>query len=182
MRKTHPFQVPLTEHWLDLGHAKEYQVISRLLDEKPKMTELILQDLSGNADEQRVATGAEGLSAEQVLRALVVKQMEGFSYRELAFHIADSRTFQTFCRFGIADTLPSKSALHAAVKCVRAETLEAMNRLLYFDPKNVEDAKRAIRIDALSPGWQGSFEERLEKAGVSIDFIENSEEGQCCGP
>ena len=148
MRKTHIFQVPLTEKWLDLGHAKEYAVISRLLDEKPKMAELILQDLSGSADEQRVDTGAEGLSAEQVLRVLVVKQMEGFSYRELAFHIADSRTFQTFCRFGIADTLPSKSALHAAVKCVRAETLEAMHRLLLASAQSagVESGAKA-RVD-----------------------------------
>ena len=56
-------------------------------------------------------------------------------------------------------------------------TVEEMNRLLYFDPKNVEDAKRAIRIEALSPGWRGSFEDRLEKAGVSFNFIENTEDG-----
>ena len=61
-------------------------------------------------------------------------------------------------------------------------TVEEMNRLLYFDPQNVEDAKRALRIDALSPGWRGSFEERLEKAGISVDFIETAEDGQCCGP
>ena len=61
-------------------------------------------------------------------------------------------------------------------------TVREMNRLLYFDPKNVEDAKRPLRIDALSPGWRGSFEERLKKAGVSIDFIEKPEDGPCCGP
>ena len=61
-------------------------------------------------------------------------------------------------------------------------TVCEMNRLLYFDPQNVEDAKRALRIDALSPGWRGSFEERLEKAGVSIEFIEKPEDGPCCGP
>ncbi len=61
-------------------------------------------------------------------------------------------------------------------------TVEEMNRLLYFDPKNVEDAKRALRINVLSPGWRGSFEERLEKAGVSVEFIEKPEDGPCCGP
>lgn len=60
--------------------------------------------------------------------------------------------------------------------------VEEMNRLLYFDTENVEDAKRALRIDALSPGWRGSFEDRLEKAGVSVDFIEKPEDGPCCGP
>ena len=61
-------------------------------------------------------------------------------------------------------------------------TVEAMNRLLYFDPENVEDATRALGIAALSPGWRGSFEERLEKAGISVEFIEKSEDGPCCGP
>ena len=61
-------------------------------------------------------------------------------------------------------------------------TVEEMNRLLYFDPKNVEDAKRALCIDALSPGWRGSFEERLERAGISVEFIETPEDGPCCGP
>lgn len=145
MRKTHRFQVSLTESWIDLGHAKEYAVISHLLDQKPKMAELVLQDLRGSANEQRVDTGAEGLSAEQVLRVLIVKQMEGFSYRELAFHIADSRTFQTFCRFGIADKLPSKSTLHAAVKCVRAATLEAMHRLLLASAQS-EGVETGVKV------------------------------------
>ena len=61
-------------------------------------------------------------------------------------------------------------------------TVEAMNRLLYFDPENVEDAKRALCIAALSPGWRRSFEERLEKAGISIEFNEKPEDGPCCGP
>ena len=61
-------------------------------------------------------------------------------------------------------------------------TVEAMNRLLYFEPNNLEDTKRALCIDALSPGWRGSFEERLEKAGVSVKFIGTPEDGTCCGP
>ena len=61
-------------------------------------------------------------------------------------------------------------------------TVEEMNRLLYFDTENVEDAKRALCIAALSPGWRGSFEARLEKAGISVEFIEKPEDGPCCGP
>ena len=61
-------------------------------------------------------------------------------------------------------------------------TVKEMNRLLYFDVNNLEDAKRALCIDALSPGWRGSFEERLEKAGVSVKFIVTPENGTCCGP
>jgi MOSC domain-containing protein YiiM len=40
-----------------------------------------------------------------------------------------------------------------------------MSRLLFFEPENLEGARRALRIRALSPGWRSSFEERLTKAG-----------------
>ena len=55
--------------------------------------------------------------------------------------------------------------------------------LLYFDQKNLEGAQKALRIQALSPGWRGSFEERLTKAGVPIEYSEEPPEGEkCCGP
>jgi MOSC domain-containing protein YiiM len=40
--------------------------------------------------------------------------------------------------------------------------------LLYFDPKNLEGARRALRISALSPGWRQSFEERLAKTEARL--------------
>jgi MOSC domain-containing protein YiiM len=47
-------------------------------------------------------------------------------------------------------------------------TVREMCHLLYFDPENLEGAKNALRIRALSPGWQQSFEERLARAGAWI--------------
>jgi len=43
-------------------------------------------------------------------------------------------------------------------------TVREMSHLLFFEPKNLEGAKRALRVRALSPGWRDSFEERLAKA------------------
>jgi MOSC domain-containing protein YiiM len=37
-------------------------------------------------------------------------------------------------------------------------------RLLYFERTNVEGARRALRIPALSPGWRRSFEEIVDPA------------------
>ena len=55
--------------------------------------------------------------------------------------------------------------------------------LLYFDQKNWEGAAKALRIPALSPGWRGSFEERLAEAGVTVEYSDEPREGeQCCGP
>jgi ferredoxin-NADP reductase/MOSC domain-containing protein YiiM len=42
-----------------------------------------------------------------------------------------------------------------------------VNNLLYFDLGNLKGARKALRIKALSPGWRGSFEDRLAKAEKS---------------
>jgi MOSC domain-containing protein YiiM len=47
-------------------------------------------------------------------------------------------------------------------------TVQEMCHLLYLDPENLEGAKKALRIRALSPGWRQSFEERLARAGAWI--------------
>lgn len=62
-------------------------------------------------------------------------------------------------------------------------TVQEVCHLLYFDLKNLEGAKKALRIRALSPGWRRSFEDRLTKAGVPIEHDEEPREGgKCCGP
>ena len=42
-------------------------------------------------------------------------------------------------------------------------TVREIYHLLYFDKDNVEVAKKALCIKALSPGWRGSFEEIVSK-------------------
>lgn len=55
--------------------------------------------------------------------------------------------------------------------------------LLYFDQKNLEGAQKALRIQALSPGWKGSFKDRLTKTRAPIEYSEEPAEGEkCCGP
>ena len=46
-------------------------------------------------------------------------------------------------------------------------TVAEVNNLLYFDLGNLEGARKALRLKALSPGWRGSFENRLAKAEIS---------------
>src|SRR5262249_35089148 len=109
MREAHKTQHSLRETWLPVDHANELAAMSRVLDNHPTVAELVLQDLRSATRSSKAPCGAGGLSADQVLRILVVKQMNGFSYRELAFHLADSRSYRTFCRLGILDTVPTKS-------------------------------------------------------------------------
>lgn len=145
MRQARQKQLNLEADWLGFEHAKELQAIAGLLDENPTVAELVLQDLQpkGLLNDG----GANGLSAEQVLRALLIKQLNGFSYRELAFHLADSVSYRKFCQLGWGQA-PSKSVLAACIKAIRRETLEQINRLLVgiAEKKKIEDGKR-VRVD-----------------------------------
>jgi len=89
------------------------------------------------------------MSGEQVLRALVIKQANGFSYEQLAFHLADSQSYRAFCLIGLVDKPPKKSTLQRNIKRVRAETLERINRALVASAQEqgIEDGKR-LRSDS----------------------------------
>ena len=64
--------------------------------------------------------GVPGLSGEQTLRLLIVRQLTGWTYAELAFHLADSMTYRAFCRVSALVATPSKSALAATLRRVSA--------------------------------------------------------------
>jgi IS5 family transposase len=128
MRISVQSQIPLVHAGIDHIHATELQVISDLLDDHPEIVEMVMADIvPEGVDPEK---GRKGMTAEQVVRALIVKMMNGFSYEQLAFHLVDSRTYSSFCRIGIGDDPPSKSALNSNIKRIRPETLEAINRIL----------------------------------------------------
>jgi len=87
------------------------------------------------------------MTADQVLRAGIIKQMEGFSYRELAFHIVDSRVYSWFCRVGIGKPF-RKSALQRGIKLISDTTWEKINLTLlgYAANENIEQGRK-VRVD-----------------------------------
>jgi IS5 family transposase len=146
MRKNYKKQMPLTITSIDHPHAEELEGISQILDANPIIYQWVLQDLTHSVT--NVDTGAEGMSAEQVLRAAIIKQMEGYSYEELAFHLLDSVCYRRFCRIGIAEKGFQKSALGNNIKAITPDTWEAINRILvaYGQDKGIEKGKQ-VRID-----------------------------------
>lgn len=121
-------QTPLVYQPGDHVQSRELAAISGLLDSEPEVVRLVHKALI--AAGAKPGTGRDAPSAEQVLRCLVIKVTYGFSYRDLEFHVADSVSFRAFCRFGLADACPSKSALQRNIKCLPASCLEAINQLL----------------------------------------------------
>jgi IS5 family transposase len=145
MRETFTAQPTLIEPWLDVPYAKELKVVSDLLDQDPMLCCRVTQDLCRGSS----SAGRSGMSGEQVLRALILKQMNGFSYRELAFHLEDSRTFRTFCRIGFTDSVPKRGTLAQNIKRISAETLEAINReLIGLAVQHGIEKGRKVRIDS----------------------------------
>lgn len=127
MREKHQRQMPLMPEIADHVQAQELEAISGILDSKPIISELALQDLCNrHAIENR--TGAKGMSAEQVVRAAVVMRIYDMTYKELAFHLVDSQSIRRFCRIGIADKGFKKSVLNKTIKALSADTWEAVNR------------------------------------------------------
>ena len=147
MRHTSP-QLPLSAPWIAHPHAAELAAMSALLDAQPAWAAGIQQDLdAGCAKNPR--TGRPGLSGEQTLRLLVVRQLTGWTYAELAFHLMDSATYRAFCRVGALVAPPSKSALAATLRRVRPATLAQLNQQVGTSaPARAVERARTVRMDA----------------------------------
>ena len=60
-------------------------------------------------------------------------------------------------------------------------TVEDTCRLFYYDPDDLDGARAAIQVKALSPSWRQGFEERLQTAGVETASPDGPDD-DCCGP
>jgi IS5 family transposase len=127
----------------DIG--KELAAISSILDATPKMLDLVFADLTR---ESRNDTGREGLTAEQVLRCVTLKQFRSLSYEELAFHLEDSKSFRAFARLEMGQ-YPSSSTLQENIKPLSEETCEAVHLCLmqYAIDAGIETGRK-VRIDS----------------------------------
>lgn len=143
MQKQTPLISPATDH----RQARELEAINAILKKHPTICQRVHQDLS-NGKSTQTRSGARGMSAEQVLRAAVVRALFGFTYQQLAFHMVDSRALRRFCLIGFADKGFKKSVLNKNIKSLSATTWEQINRKLLVQAaeEKVEKA-RQVRID-----------------------------------
>ena len=148
MRRAYHDQLPLaaTGHHLRIAELRE---MGRILDAMTGELAMVCRDLVGHGRKVDPNRGREGMTAEQALRAAIVKQMFGVSYDALAFHLEDSAQLRAFCRISPSAAAPKKSALQANVSAIRAETWEVVNKaiVLHARAKKVETG-RWMRTDA----------------------------------
>ncbi len=142
MRRKIAEQLGLVTATIDHARARELATMSRVLDELHAAVDLVHRDLldgSGRPD-----IGRDAMTAEQVLRAMVIKQRFGCSYETLAFELADSNSIRAFCRVPLSASPPRKSTLQRNIKRVKATTLERINRLVigYAQEKKIETGRK----------------------------------------
>ncbi len=147
MRRSVRDQLSLVPAPFGHDHARELAAVRAILDAHPEFARWVQADLLAGGISADY--GREGMSGEQVLRALVIKQANGYSYEGLAFHLVDSQSYRAFCLIGFADTPPKRSTLQRNLKRVRAETLERVNRALvqHAQAQGIEDGRR-LRSDS----------------------------------
>jgi len=146
MREILPSQLPLVAPAFEHLHTLELVEMGRILDEIPEAARYVHEDLVRGV--AHPGKGRPGMSAEQVLRIALTKQMTRFSYEQLAFHLGDSMSYRAFCKFGIGDRPPSDSTLKRNAKRLRPETLEKINYLLIEHAKSTGVEKgRTVRVD-----------------------------------
>lgn len=149
MRQTQHEQLPIVPIVPVHEHARELQRMGALLNELPEIVELVHKDLiHRNGKRVDVTKGRKGMTAEQVLRAFIVKQITQYTYDELSFHLADSNTYRSFCRIGIGEDAPQKSTLQKNIKKIQPATLEEINLriVLAAASKGIENG-RMVRTD-----------------------------------
>ena len=82
------------------------------------------------------------------MRCALLKQHRQLSYEELAFHLEDSASFRAFARLPLSWT-PKKSVLHRTISAIRAETWEAINRILLTSARQEKvEAGKVVRLDS----------------------------------
>lgn len=127
--------------------AKELFEISLILDANPQILDYVYADLTKGC---RVDTGAEGMTAEQVLRAAVLKQYRQLSYRELAFHLEDSKAFRAFTRLEMG-SYPVFSTLQDNITQISSTTWNEINKMIIRSSSDAGiETGRKLRLDATS--------------------------------
>lgn len=141
MRQSRNAQSSIFDFYAEHEFAYQLRDLSELLDEHPIILTLLEKDFDRK---ELMDTGAYGLSLESVIRCLLLKQILRVSYRQLAFHLADSPSYRAFARLRSACS-PSKSALQNLVRRISPETLEQINQQLMLHW--VEE--QALSLDSL---------------------------------
>jgi transposase, IS5 family len=80
------------------------------------------------------------MTAEQVVCTAIIRPIDCYTYRELAFHLSNSRIYRQFCKIGMGKTF-KKSALQQEIKALSDKTWEQIILIVLDYAKNQDIEK-----------------------------------------
>jgi IS5 family transposase len=126
------FNIRADLHIVKDYHAK-YNKIDRILDENPEILHAVHDDLFQKMGSLKGRNSH--YSTEMLFRMLLVKCIEGLSFRDLVIHVNDSMFLRNFVRIGWGK-LMNFTLLDAAWKCIDDTTWDTVNGHLFDYGKN----------------------------------------------
>lgn len=149
MRTTHRRQLSLPVPSVPHKHARMLASMAAILDAMPELEERVLSDLT--ADGVRSDFGRDGLSAQQVLRLMVLYTMLRTPFEQLEFHLADSPTYRAFCLLGLHDPPPKRASVAGNLSKLRPQTLQALHtHVVRYAVEHKLETVSVVRTDTTS--------------------------------
>ncbi len=141
-----------TQPWLDFNPVdpkdrEKFEILDEILKAARPALDQIMADLTRGVNPDM---GRNGMSADQVLRMLIVKQMYSFDYPELHSRVSDSIMLRKFCDYE-SGWVPKFQTIQENIQKLQPETLEAIHLILIAHAKKlgIEDGAQ-VRIDTLA--------------------------------
>src|SRR6516165_5485058 len=141
----------------------QLQAICDFLDRQPALIEQVRRDLVRGL--KKPNQGRRGLTAPQVLRALVLMRMKNWDYHELRERIADGITLRQFTDF-YCEEVPKHDAFNRSFNRLTPATLKAVNDLV---------VEAAVKL-----GLEDGSKLRVDTTVVETTFIIRPTT-PCCG-
>jgi IS5 family transposase len=119
---------------------EEYKLLDDLLQKYPELINTAHRDLKNLCKPDPSRHREPDFTTEQLLRGVLVMQIEALTYRETTVRIAESKTLQNFCRLTDKETI-NHSLLCSAFKALSPETWKTLNQCLairMIDEKKID--------------------------------------------
>ena len=144
MRNLRRTQLGLFVQWPKHQLSKELRKIDDIIDRHLEFAMYVYADLV----EGRTEHGDIGMTAEQVLKAAILKSIRGLSYRGLAFNIADSASSRAFLGLELEEQY-GHSCLQENISRISDQTWQMISSALIDDARKqkIENGK-VVRIDS----------------------------------
>lgn len=147
MRMMKKLQLFLRHSKVETEWSAEVEEIGKILKEAPGIEKVYEQVLSEVTGGKQTSTGAEGLSAEQIVMLGLLRVRKDLSYRELSELTGDSIAVRALLNVKYEAKI-SKSAINSNLKKVSESTWQMLNdSLLQLAKKDEIESGNQTRTD-----------------------------------